>query len=271
VALRVITSVIGFPLLAFFLVRGGWPLQLMVLVVSLVAIYELFNAISGKRQPVQLVAYAAAALFYVLQKGMTADYFLIFTTVFLLATLLFSVIFYTKVTLQDCMATVFVFFYAVVLLSFICLVRGYRFGQYFVWLIFISAWGSDTFAYFTGKLLGKHPLAPRLSPKKTVEGAVGGVLGAALLAFLYGLGVSWLMRLNDTQLIVIFTVVGAVGAVFSQFGDLSASVIKRQNNIKDYGKIIPGHGGVMDRFDSVLFTAPGVYIFMVFLLNSFGK
>ena len=102
--------------------------------------------------------------------------------------------------------------------------------------------------------LGRHRLAPELSPKKSVEGAIGGVAGSALVGFLYGLLIS-----PDAGALV-YALISAIGAVISQFGDLTASAIKRNHDIKDYGKLIPGHGGIIDRFDSVIVTAPIIYI-----------
>lgn len=156
--------------------------------------------------------------------------------------------------------------YVGVLLSFIYFTRILENGIYLVWIIYISAWVCDTCAYFAGSLLGKHKLTPVLSPKKSVEGAVGGVLGAmiagGILGYFYYRNIS-----GNLPVILMFMAITGVGAVVSMFGDLAASAIKRNNNIKDYGKIIPGHGGVMDRFDSVFFTAPMVYFLMVLFIN----
>ena len=124
-----------------------------------------------------------------------------------------------------------------------------------VWLIYIGAWGSDTCADCVGKLIGKHKMPSTLSPNKTIEGCVGGIAGAALIGFLFALG---FYRDNST-LWWQFAIVGAVSSVISQIGDLTASAIKRNHDIKDYGKLIPGHGGILDRFDSIIFTAPIVY------------
>jgi phosphatidate cytidylyltransferase len=120
-----------------------------------------------------------------------------------------------------------------------------------VWLIFLCSWGCDTCAYCVGMLIGKHKMAPVLSPKKSVEGAVGGVAGAALLGALYALATG--------GLVLEYALICAVGALISMVGDLAASAVKRNQNIKDYGTLIPGHGGILDRFDSVIFTAPVIY------------
>ena len=118
-------------------------------------------------------------------------------------------------------------------------------------LIFICSWGCDTCAYAVGMLIGKHKMAPILSPKKSIEGGIGGIVGAALLGAIYGM----IFDLDIRGCVILCAAGGAV----SQIGDLAASAIKRNHNIKDYGHLIPGHGGILDRFDSVIFTAPIIY------------
>lgn len=129
-----------------------------------------------------------------------------------------------------------------------------RVGQFIVLLPLLAAWGADTCALFAGMLFGKHKLAPVVSPKKTVEGAVGGVIGGAVLVLLVSLVLNVTLELEMPLWAAL--VLGGAGAVLGEIGDLSFSVIKRQTGIKDYGHIFPGHGGVLDRFDSVLFVAP---------------
>ena len=127
-------------------------------------------------------------------------------------------------------------------------------GPFIVLLPLLAAWGADTCALFSGMLFGKHRLAPVVSPKKTVEGAIGGVIGSAVLVMLAALLMNVLLDLDMP--VWAAAVLGGLGAVLGEIGDLSFSVIKRQTGIKDYGHIFPGHGGVLDRFDSVLFVAP---------------
>ena len=126
--------------------------------------------------------------------------------------------------------------------------------------VFIGSWATDTCAYFAGYFFGKHKLAPVISPKKTVEGSIGGILGTLILMLTYSyIGAEVCdVRVNAVNVIILSLICGGV----SQLGDLCASVIKREQGIKDYGHIMPGHGGVMDRFDSVLFAAPVVYYFI---------
>ena len=134
-------------------------------------------------------------------------------------------------------------------------------GIWLVVLIFLSSWGSDTCAYCVGRLIGKHKMAPVLSPKKSIEGAVGGVAGAALLGAVYAMIIT---GVNPAQghTPLMYALICAVGALISMVGDLAASAIKRNKGIKDYGTLIPGHGGILDRFDSVIFTAPFIYFWL---------
>lgn len=132
-------------------------------------------------------------------------------------------------------------------------------------LVFLSAWGNDTLAYCAGRLFGKHKMSPILSPKKTVEGAVGGVVGAGLLGLLYGMIARNFMTASY-NFPLSFAVICAVGGLISIVGDLGASAIKRNYDIKDYSNLIPGHGGILDRFDSIIFTAPIMYYLILYLL-----
>lgn len=171
---------------------------------------------------------------------------------------------FPKFTTEQITVAFFGIFYVGLMLSYLYQVRSMPDGKYLVWLIVLSSWGCDTCAYCAGMLLGKHKMAPKLSPKKTVEGAVGGVLGAALLGFLYGVYFEGHM-VELARPGVISAAACAIAAVISQIGDLAASAIKRNHGVKDYGHLIPGHGGILDRFDSMIFTAPAIYFAVMFL------
>lgn len=136
-------------------------------------------------------------------------------------------------------------------------------GKILIILPFIFAWMTDTFAYFTGRAIGKHPLAPDISPKKTVEGAVGGVVGAVACTFLYIFIAERFLNVSANH--IALAAASFAGSLVAQIGDLSLSVIKRKYGVKDYGTILPGHGGILDRFDSVIFVAPMVYIILGFV------
>ena len=184
--------------------------------------------------------------------------------VFMLSMLLYVVCF-PKYRSEQIMANVFNFLYAPVMLSFIYLTREQEAGKYIVWLILISSWGCDTCAYVVGMLIGKKKIFPVLSPKKSLEGCIGGVVGAGLIAALYAIFAVENV-FPDKRVTIVITVICMVGAVMSQVGDLAASAIKRNHEIKDYGKLIPGHGGILDRFDSVIVTAPMIYFLTVLFL-----
>ena len=157
----------------------------------------------------------------------------------------------------DAIATVVGLVYVVFFSYHIVLLDRTAIGSVFTWTVILASFGSDIMAYFTGYLIGKHKLAPVLSPKKTIEGAIGGVVGAGLLCGIYG-------AIFADFYIVQCIIIGVVGGAFSQAGDLTASAFKRKMGIKDYGNLIPGHGGIMDRFDSVIFVAPFVYYLVLF-------
>lgn len=183
-----------------------------------------------------------------------------------LIALLFTYVFtFPRYQASQIMAALFSFLYAPVMLSFIYLIReGFEHGNYLVWFVFLCSWGSDTCAYAVGVLIGRHKMAPKLSPKKSIEGAAGGVAGAALLFVIYTRFV--INRYTEAAMpLLLVAVLGAAGALVSMVGDLAASAIKRDHGIKDYGKLIPGHGGIMDRFDSVIITAPLIFIGLLFL------
>jgi phosphatidate cytidylyltransferase len=183
----------------------------------------------------------------------------------LIAVMFVYVFGFPKFNANQVMNTYFSFVYCPVMLSFIFLTRQLENGIYLVWMIFISSWISDTCAYVVGVMIGKHKLAPVLSPKKSIEGSVGGILGAAIVGAIFGAYLDNALGLNDFN--IILAIVGGVGSVISQVGDLAASAIKRNHDIKDYGKLIPGHGGIMDRFDSVIFTAPITYFMIILLMK----
>ena len=218
-----------------------------------------------------VIGYVATVLYYVsLKIGLETGYeerFPMVLILFALVAFLFCyVLTYPRFHAKEVMGAFFGLLYVSVMLSYVYLTREeIADGKYLVWLIFLCSWGSDTLAYCTGMLFGKHKMTPKLSPKKTWEGAIGGVVGAALLTALF----AWIFREPmhlTTVKIIILAVIGAAGAVISMIGDLAASAIKRNYDIKDYGKLIPGHGGILDRFDSVIFTAPIIFYLALFFV-----
>jgi len=269
---RLITTVIGLPLVIFLVYHGGWPLLLMCLLLSIVGLRELYRAFSKADKPIHFVGYIFTVGYFVAVFVFGAGHWLLITlTLFIIGVQTSLVIFFNRLSMEDCIVTVYGFLYVPFLISFIVLVREHSLGLFYVWLIFTSSFGCDTFAYIVGSNFGRHKLKNTPSPKKSVEGLIGGVLGAALVGLLYGFFISHFWDSEATNYAVLFaTVISLFGAVFSIIGDMAASAIKRRTGITDFGNLLPGHGGVLDRADSVIIVAPIVYLVMNVLVRITG-
>lgn len=268
---RLISGILLVVLTLITVGSGSYLLAATLWIISIIAFHELCLACGiqkdKKRQnTLEIVGYIFTSLYYIDMAVLKNQQLMIMIAVMALLVLLVVYVFkFPKYHANQIMSTYFAFIYAPVLFSFIYLTREMEYGAYFVWIIFISSWISDTCAYCVGMLFGKHKLAPVLSPKKSIEGAIGGVVGAAIVGALFGCFV--VEQVIDAQQVTwAFALIGACGGVVSQIGDLAASAIKRNYEIKDYGKLIPGHGGIMDRFDSVLITAPIIYFMFTLLM-----
>lgn len=255
-------------LIAFLtIIPGGWVLWATALAVSLIGLGELYRAAGvpvGKDGALSLAGFLLTFLYYGLLALRLESYSTLFLVLALAVLLAVYVFTFPRYRSEQVMAAFFGIVYVSVLLSYIYQTRNLPDGRFVVWLIFLCSWGCDTCAYCVGVLIGKHKMSPVLSPKKSVEGAVGGVLGAALLGALYAFAVGRFLQIG--QPVLEFSVICAAGALLSMVGDLAASAIKRNHEIKDYGTLIPGHGGILDRFDSVIFTAPVIYFLASMLL-----
>lgn len=244
------------------IISGNYVLFVTLLCVSLLGMQELYKAMGVHKDQtefLELAGYLGAILYYV---SLLLGFERYGTMAILIALILIMFVYvfsYLKYNANQVMATFFGVVYVAVMLSFILLTRNLPDGKFIVWLIFLCSWGCDTCAYCVGMLIGKHKMAPVLSPKKSIEGAVGGVVGAALLGVIYAVATHGAM--------LEYAVICGVGALISMVGDLAASAIKRNQGIKDYGKLIPGHGGILDRFDSVIFTAPVIYYLAKMILG----
>ena len=241
---------------------GGTVLYMTVLCLSLIGAGELFRVMKVREDKwnlLEITGYAGVVIFYLsllLHDPMYQMLALILDLVLLMAVYVFT---YPKYNANQVMPAFFAIVYVGVMLSYVYQTRMLDGGKFHVWLIFLCSWGCDTCAYCVGVLFGKHKMAPVLSPKKSIEGAVGGVVGSALLGCIYAYFFGAKMD-EVSNPMVACAVACAIAAVISQIGDLAASAIKRNHNVKDYGNLIPGHGGVLDRFDSVIFAAPVIWM-----------
>ena len=246
-----------------------YPLAMAIL--AAIATLELLRCLGLHRDPLLAVAAslpAALSLLAFWADSPVAHLASIAAAFFLLALYLFATAVFRpgRVTYGALMGILGGGFYIAVAFSAMVLLRGMAGGAYLFLLPFVGAWVTDTFAYFTGRFLGKHKLAPVISPKKTVEGSVGGIVAAVLVFVLYGL---ILRRGGYVPSYWALAMAGLLLSVVSQIGDLALSAVKREYGVKDYGRLFPGHGGVLDRFDSVIATAP-LLLFFVMLGSGFS-
>lgn len=263
---RAISSVVLVAVLGTALYFGGYYLWGLLLAASEIGLFEFYRAMREpseragmKANVLEIMGYAGTAVYYTVMLFTLSEKFLFLTLIVLLIILMIIyVLTFPRFRTICLMQNFFGVVYVGVMLSFVYMTRAAKHGSHLVWLIFISSWVCDTAAYLTGMAFGKHRLAPVLSPKKSIEGSAGGVAGSALAGFIFGM----IVGSHAPE----YAVISACGAVISQFGDLTASAIKRNHDIKDYGNLIPGHGGILDRFDSVIITAPVIFLLAQIIL-----
>lgn len=235
--------------------------HIAVAIACFIMLYELHDTfgIKGKR-PLLLLNYLFAAVLLFAQAFLSRDNIVLVLTAYLMLLLTATVLFYKTVHFSDAAYSFFAMVYSVLLPMHLIGIRVMEHGVALIFLAFLGAWMPDTFAYFSGSLLGKHKLIPAVSPNKTVEGAVGAVLGAVISFLVFALvtSIGFGYSVRYPALLVLALICG----VTAQLGDLSASVIKRECHKKDFGNFLPGHGGILDRIDSLVFIAPVVYYFL---------
>ena len=251
---RLISGVVLVAIALVTIGLGNWVLFATLLLVSLIGARELYQAMKVSKKGFSLLelgGYAGIILYYLGMVFLEEKFHLAAILAGLVILMFIYVFRYPEYHAHQVMAAFFGIVYVGVMLSCVYQARMLPGGHFHVWLIFLCSWGCDTCAYCAGMLFGKHKMAPVLSPKKSVEGAVGGVAGAVLLGVIFA-------AVTKGPAAEYAGICGA-GALISMVGDLAASAVKRNMGIKDYGKLIPGHGGILDRFDSVIFTAPVIY------------
>lgn len=262
---RVLTAVIGLPLLFLILVLGNYVLFAAILIISSIGLIEYSNAVGRwLEEGINLIFMLLLGAVVIIT--MKFNYYALITCLISLnfVIILFE-IFSQNGNITRAIYTFFGLFYIPVSFGHLMLFETLNNGIYFLWLVFIIAFGTDTAAYFVGMKFGKTKLAEKISPKKTIAGAVGGVVAAALLSLGYGAILNGFFGVNLN--LIYYVIIGILGSVVGQCGDLTASMIKRKTGIKDFGKLLPGHGGILDRFDSILFVIPLVYIMAVYTMG----
>ena len=263
--MRVLTSVICAPILIIILLCPSILVTITVIVASMIGLYEYYKAVGLLAHRGLCAMGIVAAVIIPIGLMLSIQETLILVYVYVVALFLIMLIYNKRVKAADIAMLLLGIIYIPYFLSYIIHIRSMEFGRFFIWLVFIGAFSTDTCAYFAGRMFGRHKLCPDISPKKTVEGAIGGVVGAGIIFVLFGIVVNNVfagfmcgLRFN---LLLLF-VLGLIAAVVSEIGDLVASSIKRQYDIKDFGNILPGHGGILDRCDSIILVAPTIFLFL---------
>ena len=263
---RTVSGAVLVAMSIFFIITGGDVLLAYIGIISLIGMFELYRVFHIEKSYIGVVGYGACILYYL----NFHFHFLLDMPILLMGMmilLMFGYVFaYPKYDAKQVMAALFGLIYVAFMLSYMYQIRTLSKGVYLTFLVFLCSWGCDTSAYCVGKLIGKHKMSPLLSPKKSIEGAVGGIVGAAFFTTIYCLVLREALAFDTTKLLLV-SIISAVGALISMIGDLTASAIKRNYDIKDYGKLIPGHGGILDRFDSIIITAPIIYYLIYYLLS----
>lgn len=259
---RLISSFFGIIILVLVLLGNQQIFDVVVTLISAMAIYEVVSAVGLKEYKPMIALAVLMPVALTIVSYISQEY--VATAIFLFIALFLIMMLFNHKEYTFSKVSLFITVSTMISLSFLHVIMVRRLGNenLDVLVVLIGSWITDTCAYFTGFFLGKHKLAPEISPKKTIEGSIGGILGVILTLVAYAYAIGNIMNVSVN--VVSAVVIGLVAGIVSQFGDLCASIIKREHNIKDFGNIMPGHGGVMDRFDSLLFVAPAVYYILKF-------
>ena len=250
---RVLSGIIGLTFMIVVVLKGDILLNISLFLISMIGLREIFNAFRNiSINPVKWLGFLSCFFIYL---SIYLQYDINMLMILIALILLINYVLNEKIHFIDISAT----FFSIIYVPFMLINISYLSNTRYIWMIFTIAFGTDTFAYLIGSTFGKHKLCPKLSPKKSVEGAIGGIFGSLITTLVY----SYFFAPNSLWLIALLAI---VASIIAQFGDLVASKLKREAGIKDYGNIIPGHGGILDRFDSIIFVAPIVFYFSKFFL-----
>ena len=273
---RVISSLVGFPLvLIIFIFANDIVFSVAVTILSLICLYEYYNGfkVNKKANPSSWCGYFVTILLLFLDiiglkcglyMSAVVALFAFWILIFMIVVLTLEMILTSgKKTINDMAITIFGIIYITVMFFFLNLIRRLNMGKVYIWYAIIPAWGSDIFAYLIGRKLGKHKLT-KISPNKTIEGSLAGIISAIIIGLIYTLIINNVFALHIKYLQIAFYM--GIFAIIGQIGDLAESAIKRYCDIKDFSELIPGHGGMLDRFDSVIFILPHAYTILSFLI-----
>ena len=259
---RVISAFFGILVLVFVLLGNQLVFDIVVTLISSMGIYEVLNAIGLAKNKKMTAVSVIIPIALMVFSHIAMEY--LYSIVFLFIAVFMIMMLFSKGRYTFTDTALYIAVSVIFSLSFlhVSLVRRLGNENLDVLVVLIGSWITDTCAYFAGYFFGKHKLAPEISPKKTIEGSIGGIIGVMIIIVAYAYVAGNIMNVSVNIYSAIAA--GLVAGIVSQFGDLCASIIKREHNVKDFGNIMPGHGGVMDRFDSLLFVAPALYYILKF-------
>lgn len=265
---RLSSTILGLPMVIIVLLLGNkYVIDVALAIVAIIALHEYFNAFS-KYKPIKWIGYLVAisiSFIHLISEEILLRTIALLIPIIVIILFIQLIIKNMKISIIDIAITLFGICYIVLFIMFIPLIAGKENGKIYIWYIFIISWGTDIFAFLIGNTfkLGKHTFS-KISPKKSIEGCIAGIIGAVLLSLLYTFFVNKFATIPLIPYFVI-TVVAIVLSIVGQFGDFAASSIKRFVGIKDFSNLIPGHGGLLDRIDSLIFIAPFAYILLMFI------
>ena len=267
---RITSAILGLPLVIIVLTFGNkYLVDIFLAIVACISMQEYFNAISKESKPIRWLGYLACIsiafihfFFFKIPSSILENLIMLIIPTLLL--ILFSIIVVTnmKINFKDISYTLFGIIYIISCIGFMAKIRGLENGVLLIWYAIISAWASDTFAYFIGKKYGKHKFS-KVSPKKSIEGCIAGVIGAVIVALIYTFAINEINSLDYSYIYIIIMTI--ILSIIGQIGDFAASSIKRYVDVKDYSNLIPGHGGMLDRIDSLMFLSPFAYVFLTII------
>ena len=264
---RISSALLGLPMVIVVLLLGNkYVIDVALSVVALISLHEYFNAFSNNYKPIQWLGYLVACCISFIHFVPEEMLFkiIVFSIPIIIAILFIELIIKNmKINIIDIGITLFGIFYIVLFIMFVPLIAGLEHGKILIWFVLTTSWGTDIFAYIVGRRIGKHKFS-KISPKKSIEGCIAGIFGAVALSLIYTLCINKFLGflIAPYPYIIIASI---VLSIIGQCGDFAASSIKRYNEIKDFSNLIPGHGGLLDRIDSLIFIAPFAYILIMIL------
>ena len=265
---RITSGLIGFPVVAIILILGNkYIVDVVFSIIAILCIHEFYKSFSVKSKPVQSIGYimgAFIAAIHIIPIKFIMPLITALIPLLIFVLFLHVIISNMEINVVDISISLLGICYVIVFIMFLPLIYGLKMGNILIWYVFLAAWGTDIFAYLIGKKFGKHKLGNnKVSPNKSLEGCIAGIIGSILLIIIYTIIINSVFGLEIPYLFALLLAIAL--SVVGQIGDLAASSVKRYNEIKDFSNLIPGHGGMLDRFDSVIFIAPFAY----FLLSMF--